>query len=226
MNTACSNCKKEVTLSLMFECKVCNREEDVKEDNKTKEPPLLFCKQCTSKCYGCDERGCENCVEIVCCDCSVSMCEECRNNETQCGCYGKCFWCGRDVNRGSDGWPCYECDRWGCWDCRRYNNGCKECNPNYESEEEEEEEELKEELNEELNEELKEEVKEVLKEEVKEEVIEAPNEEAPNEEAPNEEAPNEEAPNEEAPNEEVIEAPNEEAPNNDIHVELLEENTN
>lgn len=166
MNTACSNCKKEVTLSLMFECKVCNRE----EDTKIKEPPLLFCKQCTRKCYGCDERGCKNCVEIVCCDCSVSMCEECRNNETQCGCYGKCFWCGRDVNRGSDGWPCYECDRWGCWDCRRYNNGCKECNPNYESEEEEEEEELKEELNEELKEEVNEEV---------------PNEEVPNEETPN-----------------------------------------
>jgi hypothetical protein len=58
------------------------------------------------------------------------MCNDCRNNETLCGCYGKCFWCGQEVNRGSDGWPCWECDRWGCYDCRLGDNDCKECNPN------------------------------------------------------------------------------------------------
>jgi len=76
------------------------------------------------------------------------MCQECRNGDVLCGCYGNCYWCDIDINRGSDGWPCEECDRWGCNDCR-VGNGCKECDPiakqasnkqldpNYESDEDE-----------------------------------------------------------------------------------------
>lgn len=39
------------------------------------------------------------------------------------------------MNRGSDGWPCWECKRWGCYDCRVSFNDCKECNPNIELDE-------------------------------------------------------------------------------------------
>ena len=121
MNTICNNCKKEVPLKKAFECELCNDDEDdddyeedvvedvkdtkpLVEDNKDNvvkpDPPIMFCKRCTHVCFGCDARGCDKCLENACCDCSVYMCKECRNNETLCGCYGKCFWCGRDVNRG------------------------------------------------------------------------------------------------------------------------------
>jgi len=106
---------------------------DLVEDVKP-ETPIMLCRNCSDECFGCEERGCEECIEIVCCDCGVHMCDDCRNNETLCGCYGKCFWCGQEVNRGSDGWPCWECDRWGCYDCRIGDNDCKECNPNGEEE--------------------------------------------------------------------------------------------
>ena len=161
MSTACNNCKKCVPLKKLFECAFCRKDEDTDEDEdededkdlvetETKdlvetevkdlvedvkpETPILFCRNCSDECFGCEERGCEECIEIVCCDCGVHMCDDCRNNETLCGCYGKCFWCGQEVNRGSDGWPCWECDRWGCYDCRLGDNDCKECNPNAEEE--------------------------------------------------------------------------------------------
>lgn len=141
MTTACNNCKKCVPLKKLFECAFCRKDEDTEEDEdedevkdlvetKTEDTPIMFCRNCSDECFGCEERGCEECIEIVCCDCGVHMCNDCRNNETLCGCYGKCFWCGREVNRGSDGWPCWECDRWGCYDCRLGDNDCKECNPN------------------------------------------------------------------------------------------------
>ncbi len=66
------------------------------------------------------------------------MCYECRNNEVDCGCYGECYSCGVDVNRGSDGWPCNECEKWYCRGCRDCDNPCKECGPESESESEEE----------------------------------------------------------------------------------------
>ena len=147
MTTACNNCKKDVPLKKLFECAFCRKDEDedevkdiietedkVEDKDKTEDTPIMFCRNCSDECFGCEERGCEECIEIVCCDCGVHMCDDCRNNETQCGCYGKCFWCGREVNRGSDGWPCWECDRWGCYDCRLGDNDCKECNPNAEEE--------------------------------------------------------------------------------------------
>ena len=61
------------------------------------------------------------------------MCERCRDSGILCGCYGKCYTCGKDVNRGSEGWPCSDCEKWYCDNCRYCNNSCIECNPdNYE----------------------------------------------------------------------------------------------
>ena len=146
MTTACNNCKKCVPLKKLFECAFCKKDEDTDDEDEDlievkdlvedvkPETPIMFCRNCSDECFGCEDRGCEECIEIVCCDCGVHMCNDCRNNETQCGCYGKCFWCGREINRGSDGWPCWECDRWGCYDCRLGYNDCKECNPNAEEE--------------------------------------------------------------------------------------------
>jgi hypothetical protein len=53
------------------------------------------------------------------------------------------------VNRGSEGWPCGECEKWYCHGCRQGDNPCKECGPESESESEEEEEEVEEEPKEE-----------------------------------------------------------------------------
>ena len=130
METACNKCKKDLDNEKVFEC--------CKKDDTT---PIMFCRGCTDTCFA---TGCTDCVKTACCDCGVAMCEECRNNETPCGCSGKCFWCKRALNRESDGWPCDECSRWGCYDCRLSYNDCKECNPYIELEwvdEEEEEEE-------------------------------------------------------------------------------------
>jgi hypothetical protein len=133
MTTECCNCKKSFPTENIFECELCNKEDDSDEE-EIKEPKMV-CKSCSNECFICELRGCKECLRTVCCDCSVSMCQECRNGDDLCGCYGKCYWCNREVDRGSDGWPCDECDRWGCNDCR-HGNGCKECDPNYESEEE------------------------------------------------------------------------------------------
>ncbi len=145
MTTNCNYCKKSFPLETAFDCELCNKkEDDNNEDNdedneKNKDnPPLLYCKRCTAFCFICDIKGCEGCVKHVCCDCSVSMCKDCRNGDNLCGCYGRCFGCNQQVSRGSDGWPCNECNRWGCWHCRTGDNNCKACNPNYESDEEEE----------------------------------------------------------------------------------------
>jgi len=153
----CESCKTVHPLEKAIRCELCNindndedEDEDEDEDkDKDKDESVdswdgkikhLFCKKCTLKCDACDVRGCKECVEFVCCDCGYDMCYECRNNEVDCGCYGECFSCGRDVNRGSDGWPCDECKLWYCNDCRKYDNSCKECGQESESEEEEEEE--------------------------------------------------------------------------------------
>lgn len=149
----CESCKTVHPLEKAIRCELCNIndasasedeeavaneivEEEVRSvdswDGKIKH---LFCKKCTLKCDACEVRGCRECVEFVCCDCGYNMCYECRNNEVDCGCYGKCYSCGVDVNRGSDGWPCGECEKWYCRGCRDCDNPCKECGP--ESEEEE-----------------------------------------------------------------------------------------
>jgi hypothetical protein len=91
------------------------------------------CIDCTSlkECYRCDTKGCDKCVKVCCCDCCVSLCKRCRDSyDIKCGCYGDCAGCGREVDRGSDGWPCHKCDKWFCGKCRfTEKNDCKECNP-------------------------------------------------------------------------------------------------
>jgi hypothetical protein len=151
----CESCKTVHPLDKAIRCELCNREDDEEEededdasaneiverdswDGKIKH---LFCKKCTLKCHACEERGCNECVEFACCDCGYNMCYECRNNEVDCGCYGECYSCGVDVNRGSEGWPCGECEKWYCHGCRQGDNPCKECGPESESEEESDEEE-------------------------------------------------------------------------------------
>lgn len=97
----------------------------------------MKCKNCletkTEKgyrnCFSCESKGCNKCIEIVCCDCCVIMCKNCRNNdEINCGCYGQCSSCRTNVDRGNDGWPCYKCKKWYCSNCKN-NSKCKECNP-------------------------------------------------------------------------------------------------
>jgi hypothetical protein len=39
------------------------------------------------------------------------------------------------VNRGSNGWPCNDCDKWYCDGCRYGDNECEECNPHESSDE-------------------------------------------------------------------------------------------
>lgn len=152
----CESCKTVHPLEKAIRCELCNindaseTEEDEEDDtNEIVETEVrsvdswdgkikhLFCKKCTRKCDACEERGCKECVEFACCDCDYNMCYECRNNEVDCGCYGECYSCGVDVNRGSDGWPCGECEKWYCRGCIRGDNPCKECGPESESDSEE-----------------------------------------------------------------------------------------
>jgi hypothetical protein len=73
------------------------------------------------------------------------MCYECQNTDNiMCGCFGECYRCGRDVDRGSDGWPCNECEKWYCHNCRLTDNSCKECGPEEEPKEPAEPDEPKE----------------------------------------------------------------------------------
>ena len=127
----CHSCKNVIPLENAIACKICNIEDSDNDDDKKIKETLLFCKRCTNKCYNCDVRGCRKCVNTVCCDCCVSMCAECRdNNNILCGCYGNCYICNTDVNLWEEGWPCDECNKWYCDDCRHNDNQCIECNPN------------------------------------------------------------------------------------------------
>jgi hypothetical protein len=165
----CESCKIIHPLEKAIRCKLCNINDDTSETSETETSEVdiseadtseadtseveelsvdswdgkikhLFCKKCTLKCNACEERGCRDCVEFVCCDCSYNMCYECINNEVDCGCYGHCYSCRVDINRGSEGWPCGECEKWYCYDCRRCDNPCKECRPESDSESESESE--------------------------------------------------------------------------------------
>ena len=101
MTTECGNCQKIVLIEKMFHCELCNRETDAAHK--------LLCDQCSDDCFVCELRGREKCVQIVCGDCSVPMCEECRDSDALCG---------------------------RCHDCRFGDSDCKDFNPNYESEDE------------------------------------------------------------------------------------------
>ncbi len=148
----CESCKTAHPLEKAIRCELCNINDESEDEDEDEDEEAsidswdgkikhLFCKKCTLKCDACEERGCKECVEFACCDCDYNMCYECRNNEVDCGCYGECYSCGTDVNRGSDGWPCNECEKWYCCGCRDCDNPCKECGPESESEESESEEE-------------------------------------------------------------------------------------
>ncbi len=65
-------------------------------------------------------------VKTICCDCSVEWCKRCIDENEFCKCYGECDSCGKDVNRGENGWPCSDCKKWLCDDCRE-QKGCEEC---------------------------------------------------------------------------------------------------
>ena len=82
------------------------------------------------ECYNCNISGCSKCINIVCSDCSERMCTSCSGNgDNRCACYGNCSYCSKNVDRGNDGWPCYECRKWLCSDCK-YKSKCNECREN------------------------------------------------------------------------------------------------
>jgi hypothetical protein len=126
---ACSRCNQW----LCDDCKTCDchdesdTESDYSEENECEE-----CKKEEYTCHGCQRTGCNECLQDVCCDCCVLMCEQCREDyDVRCGCYGECTDCGVDVDRGENGWPCDECGKWLCHDCKK-NSDCKECGYNSE----------------------------------------------------------------------------------------------
>lgn len=125
----CKTCQKH---TIAIQCKWCDNlgsDDDDDDEEPSIENPSMYCISCTCECWNCNIRGCHKCVDVVCCDCCVSMCKDCAYTDIQCGCYGKCCVCEGDVDRGSDGWPCYDCKKWYCGNCRYVNNSCKECNP-------------------------------------------------------------------------------------------------
>ena len=129
----CECCKTVIEFKDAIQCQCCIEEDDNTEEDDTYKH--LFCKKCTEICDSCKERGCKKCVTYACCDCGYDMCESCRNTDIKCGCYGECYRCYININRGSEGWPCRECKMWYCDHCRPYDNPCKECGPDSESDE-------------------------------------------------------------------------------------------
>lgn len=90
-------------------------------------------------CYNCDVF--DEDMEVVCGDCSATLCNKCENDdEVLCKCYGTCDSCECEVNRGSDGWRCMDCQEWLCYDCKRTSE-CSTCGIGKSSEDEEDEEE-------------------------------------------------------------------------------------
>ena len=123
----CESCKTDITLETAISCDLCDEDE----------MSHLFCKECTLWCDACEKaQGCKECIKKkVCWECDYNMCYECLNSDVDCGCFGECYSCGKDVDRGSDGWPCLECEKWYCRGCRESdNNPCKDCCSEEESE--------------------------------------------------------------------------------------------
>ena len=81
-------------------------------------------------CYSCGSKSKK--VSVVCCDCGVKMCKQCARNAcdddyNNCGCYGNCSNCNKNINRGDHDWPCSECDEWYCsYSCRKTSK-CDDC---------------------------------------------------------------------------------------------------
>ena len=90
-------------------------------------------------CYNCDVF--DEDMEVVCGDCSATLCNKCENDdEVLCKCYGTCDSCECEVNRGSDGRRCMDCQEWLCYDCKRTSE-CSTCGFGKSSEDEDEEDE-------------------------------------------------------------------------------------
>lgn len=90
---------------------------------------LKHCNNCkeNKKCRLCHTSGCNKCINTVCVDCCIEICKECRNNDDiLCECYGNCTNCDTSVNRGSNGWPCDDCNKWLCHECVD-EYGCNSC---------------------------------------------------------------------------------------------------
>jgi len=134
VNVKCKSCETVIELKDAYMCESCIYENE--EDTESVETSQYFyCLKCTEICDACKERGCKKCVTFACCDCGYDMCNICRNNDSiDCGCYGECYRCYININRGSEGWPCSECEMWYCDHCRPYDNPCKECGPTSDSE--------------------------------------------------------------------------------------------
>ena len=131
----CRFCKERVQYCLCYQkCYKCkyfitnfNYDENIKE---------YICEDCSfdsdsSSSYDsdlseddiCYKPKCERCssrkqVQTVCCDCSIELCKDCKNDDDiLCNCYGECTNCNIEVNRGENGWPCNECKSWLCSNC-------------------------------------------------------------------------------------------------------------
>ena len=127
---------------------IAEAEAENKDDNSN------GCKRCEKskqhyKCWSCTKYGCDTCIDIICSDCSVRMCSECEDDDDiQCGCYGSCTSCDRDVDRCTDNWPCDDCGDWLCNTCKSKKDcdyGCSKCRDTDSEEENEEDEEDEEE---------------------------------------------------------------------------------
>ncbi len=150
-NVKCESCETEVEFKDAITCECCYLDEDeiesvdynddVSVDSWHGKIKHYYCLKCTEICDTCKERGCKKCVTFACCDCGYDMCIECRNENFDCGCYGECYRCYVNINRGSEGWPCSDCKMWYCDHCRSYDNPCKSCGPESESESESDNEE-------------------------------------------------------------------------------------
>ena len=132
MTTICNNCKKIFPLNdKVFVCVFCNAKYEKNKDDIIDTSKTPICNECTDKCYGCCNIGCYNCMKIFCIDCNVRTCKKCYdNNGILCGCYGECYTCGKHVSRGSNGWPCIECEKWSyvifnCRICKKCDINCK-----------------------------------------------------------------------------------------------------
>ena len=80
----------------------------------------------SSSCFNCGNRN--KSVSVVCCDCGVRMCSKCSyKDDIECGCYGRCTNCNKNINRGENGWPCRKCDDWYCSDLCKKTSNCNDC---------------------------------------------------------------------------------------------------
>jgi hypothetical protein len=76
-------------------------------------------------CFNCNAY--EENMPSVCSDCSVSLCSNCEiDDDVLCGCYGTCDSCDCEINRGSHGRKCMDCQEWLCYSCREKSN-CPRC---------------------------------------------------------------------------------------------------